>query len=285
MQRREVLFALAAALTVAGKTSEASTKTAVDAQDSTNSRNDASAALKRADGAKPFRIAMVIFPKMTQLDFTGPFDVLARIPDAEVLVVAQTLEPVVSDAGLRILPTHTFETAGMADLLFVPGGPGQNAQMTNPAMIDYLRHVGRQASWVTSVCTGSLLLAAAGLLDGYRATCHWLSIDQLSLFDVTAEPRRIVIDRNRITGAGVTSGVDFAFSVVAKLRGDELAKRLELLLEYDPAPPFRTGSPQLAGPAMVDEVRRLVAPMLAERRRQSIAAAQQLRLDLQVSGQ
>jgi cyclohexyl-isocyanide hydratase len=166
MQRREVLFALAAALTVAGKTSEASTKTAVDAQDSTNSRNDASAAPKRADGAKPFRIAMVIFPKMTQLDFTGPFDVLARIPDAEVLVVAQTLEPVVSDAGLRILPTHTFETAGMADLLFVPGGPGQNAQMTNPAMIDYLRHVGRQASWVTSVCTGSLLLAAAGLLDG-----------------------------------------------------------------------------------------------------------------------
>ena len=285
MQRREVLFALAAALTVAGKTSEASTKTAVDAQDSTNSRNDVSVAPKRADGAKPFRIAMVIFPKMTQLDFTGPFDVLARIPDAEVLVVAQTLEPVVSDAGLRILPTHTFETAGMADLLFVPGGPGQNAQMTNPAMIDYLRHVGRQASWVTSVCTGSLLLAAAGLLDGYRATCHWLSIDQLSLFDVTAEPRRIVIDRNRITGAGVTSGVDFAFSVVAKLRGDELAKRLELLLEYDPAPPFRTGSPQLAGPAMVDEVRRLVAPMLAERRRQSIAAAQQLRLDLQVSGQ
>lgn len=285
MQRREVLFALAAALTVAGKTSEASTKTAVDAQDSTNSRNDASAAPKRADGAKPFRIAMVIFPKMTQLDFTGPFDVLARIPDAEVLVVAQTLEPVVSDAGLRILPTHTFETAGMADLLFVPGGPGQNAQMTNPAMIDYLRHVGRQASWVTSVCTGSLLLAAAGLLDGYRATCHWLSIDQLSLFDVTAEPRRIVIDRNRITGAGVTSGVDFAFSVVAKLRGDELAKRLELLLEYDPAPPFRTGSPQLAGPAMVADVRQLVAPMLAERRRQSIAAAQQLRLDLQVSGQ
>ncbi|MFM0257258.1 DJ-1/PfpI family protein [Paraburkholderia sediminicola] len=285
MQRREVLLALAAALTVAGKTSEANTMTAVDAQDSTNSRNDASAAPKRADGAKPFRIAMVIFPKMTQLDFTGPFDVLARIPDAEVLVVAQTLEPVVSDAGLRILPTHTFETASMADLLFVPGGPGQNAQMTNPAMIDYLRQVGRQASWVTSVCTGSLLLAAAGLLDGYRATCHWLSIDQLSLFDVTAEPRRIVIDRNRITGAGVTSGVDFAFFVVAKLRGDELAKRLELLLEYDPEPPFRTGSPQLAGPAMVNDVRRLVAPMLAERRRQSIAAAQQLRLALQASGQ
>lgn len=285
MQRREVLLALAATLTVAGKTSEAKAMTAGDAQDSTHSRSDASAAPKRTDGAKPFRIAMVIFPKMTQLDFTGPFDVLARIPDAEVLVVAQTLEPVVSDAGLRILPTHTFETAGMADLLFVPGGPGQNAQMTNPAMIDYLRRVGRQASWVTSVCTGSLLLAAAGLLDGYRATCHWLSIDQLSLFGVTAEPRRIVIDRNRITGAGVTSGVDFAFSVVAKLRGDELAKRLELLLEYDPAPPFRTGSPQLAGPAMVDDVRRLVAPMLAERRRQSIAAAQQRRLDLQASGQ
>jgi cyclohexyl-isocyanide hydratase len=285
MERRKVLLSLAAALTVAGTTSEANAMTAGGAQDSTNSRSDASAAPKRADGAKPFRIAMVIFPNMTQLDFTGPFDVLARIPDAEVLVVAQTLEPVVSDAGLRILPTHTFETASMADLLFVPGGPGQNAQMTNPAMIDYLRHVGRQASWVTSVCTGSLLLAAAGLLNGYRATCHWLSIDQLSLFDVTAEPRRIVIDRNRITGAGVTSGMDFAFSVVAKLRGDELAKRLELLLEYDPAPPFRTGSPQLAGPAMVNDVRRLVAPMLAERRRQSIAAAQQLRLALQASGQ
>jgi len=226
--------------------------------------------------AKPLRIAMVIFQKMTQLDFSAPFEVLARVPGAEIQVVAETLEPVVSDTGLRLLPTHAFADSAQPDLLFVPGGPGQNAQMTNPAMIAYLAAAGKNAAYVTSVCTGSLLLAAAGLLQGYKATCHWMSIDQLSLFGVAALPQRVVVDRNRITGAGVTSGMDFALTVVAALRGEELAKRLELVLEYDPQPPFRSGTPSLAGPAVVQQVRALAAPMLAQRRAQSEAAAARL---------
>lgn len=230
-----------------------------------------------APAAKPLHIAMVIFQGMTQLDFSAPFEVLARIPGAQVEVVAETLEPVASDTGLRLLPTHTFASSVQPDLLFVPGGPGQNAQMTNPAMIGYLAATGKNAAYVTSVCTGSLLLAAAGLLQGYKATCHWLSIDQLSLLGVVAQQQRVVVDRNRITGAGVTSGMDFALTVVAALRGDELARRLELLLEYDPQPPYRSGTPSLAGPAMVQQVRALAAPMLAQRRAQSEAAADNLR--------
>lgn len=228
--------------------------------------------------AAPFRIAMVLIPRLTQLDFTGPFEVFARVPGAEVLVVSETLEPVVSDTGLAILPTHTFQTAGAADVLFVPGGPGQIEQMANAALLDYLRRTADGAAWVTSVCTGSLLLAAAGLLEGYRATCHWLSIDQLSLFGVEAQPSRVVVDRNRITGAGITSGIDFALEVVAKLRGSELARRLTLQLEYDPEPPFRTGNPRVADAALVEAARRNAAPMLEERRRQSLAAAARLGL-------
>ncbi|TKC81488.1 DJ-1/PfpI family protein [Trinickia terrae] len=226
----------------------------------------------------PLRIAMVVFPRLTQLDFTAPFEVFARVPDAQVAVVSETAEPVVSDTGLAILPTHTFETAGAADVLFVPGGPGQIAQMTNDAMLGYLRRTAADAAWVTSVCTGSLLLAAAGLLEGHRATCHWLSIDQLSLFGVEPQSSRVVVDRNRITGAGITSGIDFALAVVAKLRGEELAKRLTLQLEYDPEPPFRTGHPRVADAALVEAARRKSAPMLEERRRQSLAAAARLGL-------
>jgi cyclohexyl-isocyanide hydratase len=277
MRRRELFLSLAAGLLTAANVDHVEATSTQQPHDVNHAISEPEAHASIDGTASTIRFAMVIFPGLTQLDFTGPFEVLARVPGAEVSVVAQTLDAIVSDTGLRILPTHTFETAGLADVLFVPGGPGQNAQMTNPAMLDYLRRVSTQAQWVTSVCTGSLLLAAAGLLDGYRATCHWLSIDQLELFGVTAEHSRVVIDRNRITGAGVTSGIDFAFFMVAKLRDAHLAKLLELLLEYDPKPPYRAGTPQLAGPLMVDNVRKLAAPMLAERRQQSAAAVLALR--------
>ncbi|VVM67364.1 Isonitrile hydratase [Pseudomonas fluorescens] len=222
------------------------------------------------------RIGMIVYNELTQLDFTGPFEIFARIPEVEVLVVSQTLDLVTSDVGLRLVPTHTFETAGKIDVLFVPGGPGQSAQMDNSVLLDYLRRTASQAKYVTSVCTGSLLLAAAGLLTGYKATCHWLLMDQLAIFDVQVTPQRIVIDRNRITGAGITSGMDFALTVAALLRGGNVAKLIELILEYDPAPPFGTGTPTLAGPELVAKVKQLSGPMLVERRAQSLAAYKRL---------
>lgn len=222
------------------------------------------------------RIGMLVFPNMTSLDILGPFEVLARAPDCKAELVWKTVAPVRGDTGLVVTPDRAFADAPQYDVIVVPGGPGQTPLMEDAEVLQFLRRQAEGASWVTSVCTGSLLLAAAGLLQGYQATCHWLSMDQLALFGVQAKPERVVVDGNRITGAGVTSGLDFAFTVLATLRGEDAAKSLQLLLEYDPAPPFASGHPRAASADLVEKVRTLAADMLSKRREVSSRVARQM---------
>jgi cyclohexyl-isocyanide hydratase len=200
------------------------------------------------------KISMVIFPNLTQLDLTGPYEVFGRLPDTKVLLVAENLQPVKSDNGLRLTPDATFETAPQADVLFVPGGKGIFEAMQSKKLIGFLQQQAVNAKYVTSVCTGSLVLAAGGLLDGYKATTHWLSLNLLKLFNVDVVEERVVIDRNRITGGGVTAGIDFGLYVVAKLFNEDVAKEVQLMLEYNPAPPFNAGSPKTADEKIVDRV-------------------------------
>lgn len=224
--------------------------------------------------AKPsFTFGLLLFPNMTQLDLTGPFEVFARVPGAQVPLIWKTLDPVVTDRGMAIVPTATFESCPPLDLICVPGGPGQVDLMEDGQVIDFLRRAAQDCRFVTSVCTGSLVLAAAGLLRGYRAACHWASKDQLALFGVEAAEGRVVFDRNRITGAGVTSGIDFALSIVWHLLGEDAAKAIQLQLEYDPTPPFDAGTPETAGPGITAAVLETLGGMLARRREVSERAA------------
>lgn len=209
---------------------------------------------------------MVMYPGFTQLDLTGPYEVFSRLPGATVRGLAATLEPVASDSGLRLLPEAPFESAGPLDVLCVPGGPGVNAMLEDERFLGFLARAGAGARWVTSVCSGSLLLGAAGLLRGYRATSHWLSVDLLPLFGAIPVRERVVVDRNRVTGGGVTAGIDFGLAVAAQLAGEDAARRVQLMLEYDPAPPFEAGSPDTAPQAIVAEVRQQGEAYLAARR-------------------
>ncbi len=187
-------------------------------------------------------IGFLLFPKLTQLDLTGPFEVLARAPGTQLHLIWKTQAPVISDTGLAILPSTTFSACPHLDMICVPGGPGQIELMEDAETLAFLNRVAATAQWVTSVCTGSLVLGAAGLLQGYRATSHWSALDQLSLLGAEPVQERVVQDRNRITGAGVTSGIDFALHMVAELYGRETAEAIQFQLEYDPAPPFAAGS-------------------------------------------
>ena len=211
------------------------------------------------------RIGVLVFPNMTALDALGPYEVLARTSNSTCDLVWKDRQAIQGDTGLLVAPSMAFADAPQYDVLVVPGGPGQNDLMTDEVLLGFLRRQAQGARWITSVCTGSLLLAAAGLLTGYRATCHWLSLDFLRMFPVDVLPERVVVDRNRVTGGGVTSGLDFAFVLLALLRGEESAQKTQLFLEYDPAPPFRCGHPNVASAAMVQAVRELAAPMLTRR--------------------
>ena len=200
-------------------------------------------------------IGMCIYARMTQLDFTAPFEVFSRIDGAEAHVIARSLDPVKSDTGLAILPTTTLQTCPQPlDILFIPGGPGHVDRIEDEEFLSFVRASGAQARFVTSVCTGSLVLGAAGLLRGYRATTHWTSMDCLAGFGAIPQHSRVVFDRNRITGAGVTAGIDFALSVAAAVAGEAAAKSIQLLLEYDPKPPFDAGSPAAAGPELTEAI-------------------------------
>ncbi len=210
-------------------------------------------------------IGMVLFPNFTHLDLTGPFEVFGRIPNARVVAVAAGLGAVTSDTGLRVLPDVSFADAPACDVICVPGGPGVNQMLEDDALLGFLRAQGEHARYVTSVCTGSLLLGAAGLLRGYRASTHWLSMDLLALFGAVPVRERVVIDRNRITGGGVTAGIDFGLVVAAAIAGDEVAQQIQLMLEYDPAPPFDAGSPLRAPAEVVAAVRRQGAQYLDAR--------------------
>ena len=197
---------------------------------------------------------MVIFPNLTQLDLTGPYEVFGRLPDTKILLVTESLQPVKSDNGLLLTPDATFDIAPQGDVLFVPGGRGIFDAMQNKKLIRFLKQQAVNAKYITSVCTGSLVLAAAGLLDGYKATTHWLSLNLLKLFNIDVVEERVVIDRNRITGGGVTAGIDFGLYVAAKLFNEDVAREVQLMMEYNPAPPFNAGSPKTADEKIVDRV-------------------------------
>ena len=214
----------------------------------------------------PFSIGMVLFDGVTQLDLTGPYEVFARMPNARVQLVAASLAPVRTEWGLTITPDVTFDDAPELHLLCVPGGWGVDGQLEDDRMLAFLRARGSEALFVTSVCSGALLLGAAGLLRGYRATTHWLSLDLLPLFGAEPVDERVVRDRNRITGAGVTAGVDFALVVAAELFGAAAAQAIQLAIEYRPAPPFGSGSPHTAPSEVLGAVTDASAGKLARRR-------------------
>jgi cyclohexyl-isocyanide hydratase len=199
-------------------------------------------------------VGMILFEGMTQLDLTGPLEVFSRFPDTTVHLVSKTTDPVKSDRGLRILPDTSFQDCPRhLTVLFIPGGPGVSGVLADQQYLQFIRSRGT-ADYVTSVCTGSLILAACGLLTGYRATTHWLSLNLLSRFGVAAENARVVADRNRITGAGVTSGIDFALTLGSELFGQAVAEEIQLLIEYNPQPPFRSGHPDVAAESLVKKV-------------------------------
>ncbi|MCA1749714.1 MAG: DJ-1/PfpI family protein [Parasphingopyxis sp.] len=208
---------------------------------------------------------MLIFPDMTQLDLTGPYEVFARMPGTVIDLVWKTRDPVRDFSGLTILPSAVFTDCPQADILFVPGGFGQGVLMEDGETLSFLRHQAEEARYVTSVCTGSLILAAAGLLTGYRATCHWQWLDQLALFGVEPVSERVVIDRDRVTGAGVTSGIDFALTLAAELHGEAVARTIQLSMEYDPAPPFDGGSPKTESPEIRAALEKRLEKFAAER--------------------
>lgn len=221
-------------------------------------------------------IAFLLFPGLTQLDLTGPAQFLSRLPDARVDLVWETRDPVPSDAGFSILPTATFADVPAPDILCVPGGIGVAEVIDNPAALDWVQKVGAEAQWVTSVCTGSLILGAAGLLQGYKATTHWAWHDLLAMFGAEPVHARHVIDGNRATGGGVTAGIDFALALIREIAGEEHARMVQLSLEYDPAPPLDTGSPAKAGPAAVDAYLARAARLAPRRKDDLIASAKRL---------
>lgn len=224
-------------------------------------------------------IAFLLFPGLTQLDLTGPAQFLSRLPGARVDLVWASRDPVPSDAGFSILPTASFGDVPTADILCVPGGIGVAEVIDNSAALDWVRQVGESAQWVTSVCTGSLILGAAGLLRGYKATTHWAWHDLLSLFGAEPVHARHVIDRNRATGGGVTAGIDFALALIREIAGEEHARMVQLSLEYDPAPPLDAGSPAKAGPAAVDAYLARAARLAPRRKDDLIASARRLGFD------
>jgi cyclohexyl-isocyanide hydratase len=209
---------------------------------------------------------MLIFPRLTQLDMTGPYEVLARLPDTKVELVAATLAPVTTDRGMQIVPTVTYATCPPLDVIMVPGGPGQQDLMEDEAALSFLRRQAAGAKYVTSVCTGSLVLGAAGLLKGMRATSHWAAVEHLAALGAITVREKVVIDGNIITGAGVTSGIDFALSLAAILEGEAVAREIQLQIEYDPAPPFDSGSPATARPETLAAVKTRTSKLNEERR-------------------
>lgn len=196
------------------------------------------------------QIGFVIFPNLTQLDFTGPLEVLARLPGASTHIAAKTLQPVASDSALKLMPTTTFADCPALDLVCIPGGFGVVQAMEDEETMDFVRRQGAGAKYVTSVCIGAFVLGAAGLLQGKKATTHWAFHHLLPRVGAIPVKERVVRDGNRFTGGGVTAGIDFALTVMAEIAGPDIAQAVQLALEYDPHPPFNSGSPRVAPQAV-----------------------------------
>ncbi|MFK0155913.1 DJ-1/PfpI family protein [Streptomyces sp. NPDC090493] len=193
------------------------------------------------------QIAIALYDRFTALDAVGPYETLGRIPDSELVFVAEEAGPVRTDNGqLALTAGKTFAEVPHPDVVVVPGGPGQSAQMTNPALLGWIRAADATSTWTTSVCTGSLLLAAAGLLGGRRATSHWLALDELRGFGVEPTGERVVLDGKYVSAAGVSAGIDMGLTLIGRISGDAVAQAVQLGIEYDPQPPYDAGSPQKA---------------------------------------
>jgi transcriptional regulator GlxA family with amidase domain len=217
--------------------------------------------------AEPFRIVFILYPRLTQLDFTGPYEVLVRMPGAEVLLASKDGGSLQSETGLIFGGLRCLADIGHADLIMIPGGPGQTEAMLDPEFMAEVKRLGEGARYVTSVCTGSLILAAAGLLKGKRAGSHWAYRELLASFGAIPEPARVVRDGNIFTGGGVTAGIDIALAIVADIAGEEAAKMIQLMIEYAPAPPFNSGRPETASPETVAAVKSRFAAFAEERRK------------------
>src|SRR5262252_755526 len=210
--------------------------------------------------AEPLQIGILLYPNVTQLDATGPAQVLSRVPGARLHMIWKTLDPVPTDAGFSIVPTTRFADCPQLDVLCVPGGGGQVELMGDEETLAFLRKQAEGARYVTSVCTGSLVLGAAGLLKGYRAVTHWSAMEALALFGATPTQTRVCVDRNRVTGGGVTAGIDFALTLVSILVDRTTAEAIQLRLEYNPAPPFNAGSPETAPAEVLALMKERIAP-------------------------
>jgi len=219
--------------------------------------------------AQPIRIVFILYPGLTQLDFTGPYEVLTRMPGAEIVLASKDGGSIVSETGLIFGGLRCLADIEHADMIMIPGGPGQTEAMLDPAFMAEVKRLGEGARYVTSVCTGSLILAAAGLLKGKRAGSHWAYRELLAAFGAIPDPARVVRDGNIVTGGGVTAGIDIALTIVADLAGEEAAKMIQLMIEYAPAPPFNSGRPETASPETVNAVKSRFAAF-AEQRRKAI---------------
>ena len=213
----------------------------------------------------PLQIGLLVFPKVTQLDLTGPLQVFSSVPGAKVHLIWKRIEPVPSDSVLALTPTVSFADCPQLDVICVPGGVGTDDMVNDEEMLDFLRKQAADARYITSVCTGSLVLGAAGLLKGFRAATHWTAMDFLSAFGAIPTRTRVCIDRNRITGGGVTAGIDFALTLVSHLVDRQTAEAIQLRLEYNPAPPFNAGSPDTAPPDVLASMKAKIAPAQARR--------------------
>ena len=210
-------------------------------------------------------IGLLLFSLVQQLDLTGPFEVFASLPDTQMHLVSRTKDPVISATGLILVPTTTYADCPALDVICVPGGVGVNALLQDEPTLDFIRRQAAAARYVTSVCTGALVLGAAGLLRGKQATTHWASLDLLSAFGAVPVEARVVRDGDLFTGGGVTAGIDFALTLVAELAGQTAAETIQLALEYAPAPPFQAGTPATAPPQVLAAARAGAASSRAER--------------------
>lgn len=224
----------------------------------------------------PLQIGIVLFPKVTQLDFTGPLQVFSSVPGANVHLIWKRIEPVPSDSVMTLTPTITFADCPQLDVICIPGGLGTDDMINDEEMLAFLRKQAEGAKYVTSVCTGSLVLGAAGLLKGYRAATHWTAMEFLSSFGAIPTRTRVCVDRNRVTGGGVTAGIDFALTLVSLLADRQTAEAIQLRLEYNPAPPFNAGSPDTAPPEILAIMRERIAPSQARRAEKINRAAARL---------
>lgn len=209
--------------------------------------------------AQPFRIVFVLYPRLTQLDFTGPYEVLSRLPGAEVIVASKEGGRIASETGLIFDATTKLADIAACDLICIPGGPGQTEAMQDQVFMTEVARLAQSAKYLTAVCTGSLILAATGLIKGKRAGSHWAYRELLQLFGVTPVAERVVRDGNVITGGGVTAGIDIALTIAAEVADEKTAKMIQLMIEYAPAPPFACGDPATAEPEIVEAVQQRFA--------------------------